>query len=68
MNRFKKGILFATLFIGLVAVGCSNDDDDDLIGNWIKNHLLMVLPDPAQLVLSLALMLILPPDILVTNI
>lgn len=36
MNRFKKGILFATLFIGLVAVGCSNDDDDDLIGNWIK--------------------------------
>ena len=38
MNRFKKGILFATLFIGLVAVGCSNDDDDDLIGNWIKKY------------------------------
>ncbi|WP_431244045.1 kelch repeat-containing protein [Flavobacterium sp. P21] len=37
MNNLKKGILFATLFSALVFVGRSNDDDDDdLIGNWIK--------------------------------
>ena len=37
MNNFKKRILFAALFSSLFFIGCSNDDeDDDLIGNWIK--------------------------------
>ena len=36
MNNLKKGILFATLFSSLFFIGCSNDDDDDLVGNWIK--------------------------------
>ncbi|PXY39459.1 galactose oxidase [Flavobacterium cheongpyeongense] len=37
MNNLKKGILFAALFSSLFFIGCSNDDDDDeLIGNWIK--------------------------------
>jgi N-acetylneuraminic acid mutarotase len=37
MNNLKKGILFAALFSGLFFVSCSNDnDDDDLVGNWIK--------------------------------
>lgn len=36
MNNLKKGILFATLFSTLFFVGCSNDDDDELVGNWVK--------------------------------
>ncbi|CAA9197171.1 Kelch repeat-containing protein [Flavobacterium collinsii] len=36
MNNFKKGIVFAALFSSLFFIGCSNDSDEDLIGNWIK--------------------------------
>lgn len=37
MNNLKKGILFAALLSGLFFTGCSNDDEDDeLVGNWIK--------------------------------
>ncbi|WP_348813321.1 Kelch repeat-containing protein [Flavobacterium maritimum] len=36
MNRFKKGILFATLIIGLISVSCSNEEDEEILGNWVK--------------------------------
>lgn len=37
MKHLKKGILFSTLFISLICISCSNDDDDEeILGNWVK--------------------------------
>jgi len=36
MNNLKKGILFAALFSSLFFISCSHDDDEDLVGNWVK--------------------------------
>jgi len=37
MSTLKKGILLAAIISNLFLTSCSNDDnDDDLIGNWIK--------------------------------
>lgn len=36
MNILKRGLLFATLSISIAFVGCSNDDTEDALGNWIK--------------------------------
>ncbi|AWK04336.1 galactose oxidase [Flavobacterium crocinum] len=36
MINLKKGILFTALFSSLFFVSCSNDEDDELMGNWIK--------------------------------
>ncbi|WP_026712683.1 Kelch repeat-containing protein [Flavobacterium daejeonense] len=36
MTIFKGRTLIAMLLMSLVFVGCSNDDDEELTGNWIK--------------------------------
>jgi len=37
MSKTKKGLLFALLLAGALFTGCKNDDDDtELVGNWIK--------------------------------
>ena len=36
MKHFKKGIFYSTLLVSLILIGCSNDDDEDTLGNWIK--------------------------------
>lgn len=36
MTIFKGRTLIAMLLMSLVFAGCSNDDDEELLGNWIK--------------------------------
>lgn len=36
MAILKGRTLITMLFMGLVFVGCSNDDEEELLGNWIK--------------------------------
>ena len=36
MNILRKGMIMSTLIMGLVLVSCSNDEDTDLVGNWVK--------------------------------
>ncbi|AYN66514.1 galactose oxidase [Euzebyella marina] len=35
MNRYDFKFLGITVFCGLLFIGCSSDDDDDDLGNWI---------------------------------
>lgn len=36
MTILKGKTIITMLLVGLVFVGCSNDDDEELLGNWIK--------------------------------
>jgi hypothetical protein len=37
----------STLIMGLVLVSCSNDEDTDLVGNWVKKK--VIFDGPARL-------------------
>jgi hypothetical protein len=39
MNILRKGMIMSTLIMGLVLVSCSNDEDTDLVGNWVRKKL-----------------------------
>lgn len=36
MNSLKRGMLFTTLIMSLALVSCTNDEEEELLGNWIK--------------------------------